>query len=657
MATRLLEGVHREIWQENTPLGGGSTQTITTGIRTSAAVLSNVFGILKLASAGVALNVVATPSVSADGYLVVTIANNSAPGVSITWLLDVFLEMSTQQAPTFNAMGVIHVVGPGLGSGIPAVDSVADLRLYPTRPVCIEVLGYYARGDGGGGLFYWAAASTTTDDGGMFIQPTGGGPVGRWIRMPSEDGAVNVLWWGALGIGPTNNDTPAVQAAIDYVRANGGIHNEVGGGKVLFPIGQFAVTGLELPDSSQAVTLEGLVFSFSEEHRLGSRIMPYGKPPYLLRIAATSIGIILQNLIFDCNQISPKGVTFAPVEGFMDDFITFDNCQFWNPAPGGTFVDDTDAKVHGGENAIVTFRDCNLQLNSPTGPLAQATAIYIKNAACYFWTVERTYISGGAGPSGAIFLQGGDLTLRDVSFDNNPYYDVLMENSAKLTVDNVRSGSRGTCIQINQATVPGLLGANQRNVISRLVTTRYAPTSGYSIIDNSTSPLTIRDSILYAVDIEPPSNQDKKLNLSGVTDWSSNDCRIRILGNDVLCNELVSQGDTDTTGIVQCFSHELTSFVNLAHTNNDPDFSETFNLNSYKPGQGYLPFIIAATKLILIGQYTTAMLMKTTSPGHAPPAAPPALFGQTFYRINGGGKMEYCVLFPTGAVPVIATEP
>jgi hypothetical protein len=40
----------------------------------------------------------------------------------------------------------------------------------------------------------------------------------------------------------------------------------------------------------------------------------------------------------------------------------------------------------------------------------------------------------------------------------------------------------------------------------------------------------------------------------------------------------------------------------------------------------------------------------------ADPSAPSANFGHFYMRDNGGGKMQFCARFPTGAIQVIATE-
>jgi hypothetical protein len=101
------------------------------------------------------------------------------------------------------------------GKDVTIIESIADLRLFAATPEdndTVDLLGYYASGDGGGGLFYWDISSTETDNGGTIIKVTTVA-TGRWKMVFS--GPVSVKWFGAKGDSPTTDDTTSIQAAFD----------------------------------------------------------------------------------------------------------------------------------------------------------------------------------------------------------------------------------------------------------------------------------------------------------------------------------------------------------------------------------------------------------------------------------------------------------
>lgn len=71
-------------------------------------------------------------------------------------------------------------------------DNIAQLKLNSNMGR-VDVLGYYAKGDGGGGIFYWDSTSTEADNGGTIIQATGIA-TGRWKRP--NTGSINVKEFG-----------------------------------------------------------------------------------------------------------------------------------------------------------------------------------------------------------------------------------------------------------------------------------------------------------------------------------------------------------------------------------------------------------------------------------------------------------------------------
>lgn len=101
-----------------------------------------------------------------------------------------------------------------------SVISIASLRATSGAGIdnsTVDLLGYYASGDGGGGKFYWDATSIEADNGGTVIQVTGV-VNGRWKRTWSGD--VNVAWFGAVGDGVTD-DALAINSADIVAQSRG----------------------------------------------------------------------------------------------------------------------------------------------------------------------------------------------------------------------------------------------------------------------------------------------------------------------------------------------------------------------------------------------------------------------------------------------------
>ncbi len=111
------------------------------------------------------------------------------------------------------------------------VNSIADLKALRAGVFqCVQLLGYYAPGDGGGGEFYWDASSSEADNGGTIIIPASNPATGRWKRLVNVP--LSVKWFGAKG----NNldDTNAIEAAIAVIPSSGG--------SIIFPMGMYKIT-------------------------------------------------------------------------------------------------------------------------------------------------------------------------------------------------------------------------------------------------------------------------------------------------------------------------------------------------------------------------------------------------------------------------------
>lgn len=117
--------------------------------------------------------------------------------------------------------GNVEIKGSVIAQTSNTVNNVAALVALPL-PVAsyqtINVLGYYAPGDGGGGNFYYQSTCPGTTNGGTYIAAT----VGCWARQLKASEPLNVKWFGAKGDNIAD-DTAEQQAAITAA-ANGNVN-------------------------------------------------------------------------------------------------------------------------------------------------------------------------------------------------------------------------------------------------------------------------------------------------------------------------------------------------------------------------------------------------------------------------------------------------
>jgi hypothetical protein len=101
----------------------------------------------------------------------------------------------------------------------------------------MNVLGYYAIGDGGGGPFYYNSASMAVDDGGTVIRPTSvaESDPGRWLRNYS--GPLSIRCFGAKG------DGDSAAAVVNTAAFHTAIALFASGGTIFVPCGNYRITG------------------------------------------------------------------------------------------------------------------------------------------------------------------------------------------------------------------------------------------------------------------------------------------------------------------------------------------------------------------------------------------------------------------------------
>jgi hypothetical protein len=112
--------------------------------------------------------------------------------------------------------------------------------------------GHTNSGDGGGGVFMWRTNPIFTgtgtynqDNNGTIIQAVIGGipnDTGRWVRQ--YDGYINVLYFGAFGVGnPYNTE---IQNAIDFAKLNASDVSNLKSSTVFMPNGSYVLENIIL---------------------------------------------------------------------------------------------------------------------------------------------------------------------------------------------------------------------------------------------------------------------------------------------------------------------------------------------------------------------------------------------------------------------------
>ena len=138
------------------------------------------------------------------------------------------------------------------------VNTIADLKaLSAGQFSSVQVLGYYAAGDGGGGVFRWNGSSTAADNGGTVIIPNSAPGDGRWDRIYQT---LDVNMFGAKGDG-TGDDTGAINAAL---AASKKIYLRPGGVYVIS-------SGLTIPLDGAVIVGYGATLKWKENRTFASR--------------------------------------------------------------------------------------------------------------------------------------------------------------------------------------------------------------------------------------------------------------------------------------------------------------------------------------------------------------------------------------------------
>lgn len=233
------------------------------------------------------------------------------------------------------------------------VASIAALKaLTPSAGDAVNVLGYYAEGDGGGGTFYYDGASSEADNGGTIIAPTAG--AGRWKRAYS--GALSVECFGAKGDG-TTNDTAAFAAAIAALE------------DIIVPSGTFLVDSITINRNVRLIgtgrkTTKIVVQGFTTYQTIKCGILCRGAvtSPSLTDLAEVS-GVDIEITSAEAAQVGvlitrKLNMADAHVRGAPGDGVYFRSVAASTEAPYFCRFDNVWMKANGGNGCTIT-ENCN----------------------------------------------------------------------------------------------------------------------------------------------------------------------------------------------------------------------------------------------------------------------------------------------------------
>lgn len=226
--------------------------------------------------------------------------------------------MNQDQIPV-DANGKVKIAGMAqLVTAGTVVNTIADLKALAVGQFSsVQVLGYYAAGDGGGDVFRWNESSSAADNGGTVIIPDSAPGTGRWERVYQS---IDVKKFGARGDGVTD-DTTKIQSALDFANASGGFRIGVPGGTYL------CTSAINIYKKTHLVGVGKSLSRFKFNHT-GDGI----KSTWAIN-SSTAVNIKVEAMIIQCNNNSNAGGGFVDV--------------------GGTFVDLIDVQIAGFKYSVI----------------------------------------------------------------------------------------------------------------------------------------------------------------------------------------------------------------------------------------------------------------------------------------------------------------
>ena len=233
-------------------------------------------------------------------------------------LLPVVQSGITRQT-TINALNDVNVQSAKILLNIAALQALSTAT--SALPTQVQLTYNYVAGDGGGVFRYDSTDVVTADNGGTVIVDSTGR---RWKRQYS--GAVDVRWFGARGDNATN-DTTAIQAALTFVRLEGG-------GEVYFPEGTYIIIQSVYAGSKTTISGDGAssIIKASQTGYVGVNTGVYAttncqllKNYNFAAAALTDTDIVVRNMAFDWGNVTIAGGGAHSVSFRFVNRVTIEN--------------------------------------------------------------------------------------------------------------------------------------------------------------------------------------------------------------------------------------------------------------------------------------------------------------------------------------------
>lgn len=448
---------------------------------------------------------------------------------------------------------IVDKVGGGKnGEAVITLDTIQELKNFanPTLNLAIDVLGYYAPGDGGGGSFYFDPDRIVEDNGGSIIL--------GWVKI--FEGVVNVKCFGALGDGVTD-DSNTIQLALNQ------------SGKILFPSGIYNVSKSLIVKSNTTVFSIGdvIIKEVGNSDDFDTSVFQNENAT----LAAGNENIQFHNLVIHGKNSIPipsenVGVNNKGVGGIYLGFCensSIRDCYFKDGWSGFVITGNRTGIKHS-RNEISNCKVLNAASWIQFGNIGVPRGFNLGSIGS---SLDHCYSELSAT---SFFISGDKITVRDCEAKNWTYDNGFYILTRDSTISGLRSfGSDfgngitlaynerlnlSNCIVEGASNMGYRIHAPQRETNINNVVARncgYGIRTENTITFNPVSAMQLTDTMTVSLSVDVLANTLFEVGayifLSGINETGFNGLhRIEsILGNDIVCRNTIA-ADGSATGML-----------------------------------------------------------------------------------------------------------